>query len=84
MRKAKQKDVVVVEKQKISEKLLLEAFEMAEKLGDFLSKIDNLSERSIKAKREIHLLMAPYQQEHKSIQFNAHQKKITSYFSKNC
>ena len=66
----------------MTEHHLYEALEMAEKLSNFLQENDNLSERSVKAKREIRFLMAPYQQLQRNFQLNAHKSKITSYFNK--
>ena len=67
---------------KMTEKTVLKALQMADELANFLLENDHVVERTIKTKRELNDLMAPYRELQRSIQSSATQTKITNFFVK--
>ncbi len=69
-------------KSKMTEKTVLKALQMADELANFLLENDHVIERTIKTRRELNDLMAPYREIKRSIQSSATQTKITNFFVK--
>jgi hypothetical protein len=76
-----EEEVEIVQKSKMTEKVLIQALEMIRESADFLFANDHNLERSIRAKREIEIAVAPYKELHKSIVNNSRQSKMTQFFS---
>lgn len=64
-------------------KTLDKCFSMAHNLTELLIREDPVMERSLKIKREVFAVLAPYKEIEKNLCNEAKQTKITSYFSKN-
>jgi hypothetical protein len=56
-----------IEKPQMSESMLLQILEMANELADFLAANDDNTERSIRTRKELEALMAPYRELYESM-----------------
>ena len=75
-----EEEVNIVQKSKMTEKVLTQALKLTSELTELLFANDHNLERSIKAKRELETAMAPYKEFHKSVINNSRQSKMTQFF----